>query len=131
MSLFGFERPQSPLEFELRLQEYIELARAEKTYEALAYWRKHLQLWQDTHLARIQQATGLIAFRPNTKCKSYKVRFNFGLSPLASFQPPFSAYTAQTDGATLSNASKAPSFNFTPFRRHLYYTMLSQQDSQH
>ncbi|KIM22289.1 hypothetical protein M408DRAFT_332984 [Serendipita vermifera MAFF 305830] len=68
----ALRKNKSPLEFELRLQEYIELARAEKTNEALVYWRKHLQLWQDTHLAQIQQATGLIAFRPDTKCKSYQ-----------------------------------------------------------
>ncbi|CAG7849834.1 Protein FYV10 [Serendipita indica DSM 11827] len=60
------------LEFELRLQEFIELARNEKSMEAFVYWRKHLQPWQETHLARIQQAAGLLAMSPSRKCKSYQ-----------------------------------------------------------
>jgi len=61
------------LEFELRLQEYIELARAEKTFEALVYWKKHLQVWQDTHLVRMKQAAGLLNFSADTKLKTYQV----------------------------------------------------------
>ncbi|TFK34451.1 CTLH/CRA C-terminal to lish motif domain-containing protein [Crucibulum laeve] len=63
---------KSTLEFELRLQEYIELSRSRNMLEAIAYSKKHLVPWQDTHLAQIEQASALLAFPPNTRCPSYK-----------------------------------------------------------
>lgn len=64
---------QSTLEFDLRMQEYIELSRARKTMEAIAYSKKFLISWQDTHLAQIRQLSALLAFEPNTTCGPYKV----------------------------------------------------------
>lgn len=64
---------QSTLEFELRLQEYIELSRARKREEAIAYSKKHLIIWQETHLAQIRTASALLAFPPTTSCGPYKV----------------------------------------------------------
>ncbi|KAI0261599.1 CTLH/CRA C-terminal to lish motif domain-containing protein [Gloeopeniophorella convolvens] len=63
---------KSTLEFDLRLQEYIELARDRRTTDAIAYSRKHLISWQDTHLTQIQQASALLAFPPTTTCNPYK-----------------------------------------------------------
>ncbi|KAI5996130.1 CTLH/CRA C-terminal to lish motif domain-containing protein [Pisolithus albus] len=63
---------KSTLEFELRLQEYIELARARKTQEAITYSRKHLVSWQETHLSQITQASALLAILPSTNCGQYK-----------------------------------------------------------
>ncbi|KAF7325858.1 hypothetical protein MKEN_00436500 [Mycena kentingensis (nom. inval.)] len=60
------------LEFDLRLQEYIELTRASKRTEAIEYSRKHLVAWQDTHLEQIQQAVALLAFPPETAYGRYK-----------------------------------------------------------
>jgi macrophage erythroblast attacher len=65
---------QSTLEIELRLQEFIELARGRKAKEALAYFQKHLASWQDTHIEQLQQAATLLAFSPSTSCAPYKVR---------------------------------------------------------
>ncbi|KIK20479.1 hypothetical protein PISMIDRAFT_657461 [Pisolithus microcarpus 441] len=65
-------RHSSTLEFELRLQEYIELARARKTQEANTYSRKHLVSWQETHLSQITQASALLAILPSTNCGQYK-----------------------------------------------------------
>jgi macrophage erythroblast attacher len=65
--------PQSTLEFELRLQEYIELARAQKKQEAMAYLQKHLASWQETHLPQIMQVSMLLAVGPSTKCGRYRV----------------------------------------------------------
>lgn len=67
------ETLQSTLEFELRLQEYIEFARARKTQEAIAYARKYLVPWQETHLEQITQAMALLAIQPSTTCGQYKV----------------------------------------------------------
>ncbi len=64
---------QNTLEFDLRLQEYIELARARKTVEAMAYSKKHLLPWQDTHYRQIVQAAALLCCPPTTACGPYKV----------------------------------------------------------
>ncbi|KAF8842873.1 hypothetical protein BDN67DRAFT_946606 [Paxillus ammoniavirescens] len=63
---------KSTLEFELRLQEYIELARTRKTQDAIAYSKKHLVLWQETHLQQIMQASALLAVQPSTTCGQYR-----------------------------------------------------------
>ncbi|KAI0947987.1 hypothetical protein AcW1_009608 [Taiwanofungus camphoratus] len=63
---------KNTLEFDLRLQEYIELARARKDMEAIAYSKKHLLPWQETHLAQIHQASALLCYPPSTTCGPYK-----------------------------------------------------------
>ncbi|KAI0332824.1 hypothetical protein GY45DRAFT_1320396 [Cubamyces sp. BRFM 1775] len=63
---------KNTLEFDLRLQEYIELARAGKTVEAMAYSKKHLLPWQETHLHQVVQAAGLLCYPPTTTCGPYK-----------------------------------------------------------
>ncbi|KAJ7634752.1 CTLH/CRA C-terminal to lish motif domain-containing protein [Roridomyces roridus] len=68
----ALRKMKSTLEFDLRLQEYIELSRAVKHKEAIEYSRKHLVAWQDTHLDQIQTAAALLAFRPNTSYGRYK-----------------------------------------------------------
>ncbi|RUS16328.1 CTLH/CRA C-terminal to lish motif domain-containing protein [Jimgerdemannia flammicorona] len=68
----NLRKMKSTLEFNLRLQEYIELVRARRMTEAIAYVRKHLTSWAETHLREIQQAMGLMAFPPETQCAPYK-----------------------------------------------------------
>ncbi|KDR80093.1 hypothetical protein GALMADRAFT_222986 [Galerina marginata CBS 339.88] len=63
---------KSTLEFDLRMQEYIELSRARKNLEAIAYSKKYLIPWQDTHIAQIRQLSALLAFPPSTPCGPYK-----------------------------------------------------------
>ncbi|KAL1677988.1 CTLH/CRA C-terminal to lish motif domain-containing protein [Schizophyllum commune] len=63
---------KSQLEFELRLQEFIELCRQRNTAQAIAYSRKHLIAWQDTHMPQIQHALALLAYAPATQCGPYK-----------------------------------------------------------
>ncbi|KAI0760120.1 CTLH/CRA C-terminal to lish motif domain-containing protein [Fomes fomentarius] len=63
---------KNTLEFDLRLQEYIELARARKTLEAIAYSKKHLLPWSDTHYNQIVQAAALLCYAPTTSCGPYK-----------------------------------------------------------
>ncbi|KAJ1797839.1 GID complex subunit containing RING finger motif, partial [Coemansia sp. RSA 2598] len=55
---------QCSLEFELHLQEYIEMIRARNTPAAILYAKKHLSPWSDTQLPRIQRAMTLLAFSP-------------------------------------------------------------------
>ena len=61
------------MEFDLRFQEFIELARERRLLDAIAYQRKYLVQWQDTHMPQIHQASALLAFPPYTTCGQYKV----------------------------------------------------------
>lgn len=69
----ALRKVKSTLEFELRLQEYIELCRERKTAEAIAYMNKYLsQQWYETHMTEISKASALLAFPPTTTCRPYK-----------------------------------------------------------
>ncbi|KAF7360446.1 hypothetical protein MVEN_00774900 [Mycena venus] len=68
----ALRKMKSTLEFDLRLQEYIELARAGRRQEAIDYSKKHLVPWQETHLDQIQQALALLAVLPSTSYGRYK-----------------------------------------------------------
>jgi len=61
------------LEFSLREQEFIELARERRSQDAIAYAKKHLTPWQETHMKELSQVMALLAFPPDTKCQPYKV----------------------------------------------------------
>ncbi|KAG5456974.1 MAG: CTLH/CRA C-terminal to lish motif domain-containing protein, partial [Olpidium bornovanus] len=70
----ALRKNKSALEFQLRLQEYVELVRARKLVDAIAYAKKYLVSWADAHMKEIQTAMGLLAFSPDTSCKPYMVR---------------------------------------------------------
>lgn len=55
---------QNNLEFELRLQQYIELIRSAKLLEAMQHARKYLVPYQATHTEEIRKASALLAFSP-------------------------------------------------------------------
>ncbi|KZV67891.1 hypothetical protein PENSPDRAFT_676621 [Peniophora sp. CONT] len=74
----ALRKAKSTLEFDLRLQEFIELARARKRSEAIMYSRKYLHSWQDTHLSQITQAAALLAIPPTTTCPPYKRLYDVG-----------------------------------------------------
>ncbi|CAO3679601.1 unnamed protein product [Rhizopus stolonifer] len=68
----SLKKTKSTLEFNLRLQEHIELARASKGLEAIVYAQKHLAAWKATEDVRIGQAMGLLAYKSDTRCQPYK-----------------------------------------------------------
>ncbi|KAI8388350.1 CTLH/CRA C-terminal to lish motif domain-containing protein [Radiomyces spectabilis] len=68
----GLKKLKSTLEFNLRLQEHIELAKTGKRIEAVNYAKKYLTAWQDTESKRIMQAMALIVFSKDTECQPYK-----------------------------------------------------------
>ncbi|KAF9973530.1 GID complex subunit containing RING finger motif [Actinomortierella ambigua] len=51
----SLKKIKSTLEFSLREQEFIELVRKRQTQEAIAYARKYLTPWQETHMREIKQ----------------------------------------------------------------------------
>eukprot|EP00127_Corallochytrium_limacisporum_P004125 Clim_evm70s157 gene=Clim_evmTU70s157 len=62
---------KSTLEFNIRVQEFVELIRADKRLDAIKYARKHLAPAADKNLAEVQQAMGLLAFPTSTRCRPY------------------------------------------------------------
>ncbi|KAK8671660.1 hypothetical protein V6N13_038248 [Hibiscus sabdariffa] len=67
------KKSKSKFEFQLRLQEFIELVRAENYMRAILYARRYLAPWGATHLKELQQVMTTLAFRSNTECAKYKV----------------------------------------------------------
>ncbi|TDL22689.1 hypothetical protein BD410DRAFT_787966 [Rickenella mellea] len=68
----ALRKMKSTLEFDLRLQEFIELARSRKTLDAINYSKKYLISWQDSQLHQIRHASALLAYPPTTTCGPYK-----------------------------------------------------------
>lgn len=64
----------SSLEFRLRLQEFVELARARRKFDAIDYARTHLSLvtLSEDRFAEVQRTMALLAFPPTTTCQPYK-----------------------------------------------------------
>ncbi|KAI9284377.1 CTLH/CRA C-terminal to lish motif domain-containing protein [Umbelopsis sp. AD052] len=68
----SLKKLKSTLEFNLRLQEYIELVRLGKKTEAIQYVQKYLSSWSESHLRQLEQAMALLAFPKDTLCEPYK-----------------------------------------------------------
>lgn len=67
------QKVQSKLDFQFRLQEFVELARARRKTDAIMYMRKYLTAHCDSERFRdIQRFMALLAFGPNTTCSNYK-----------------------------------------------------------
>lgn len=69
------KKSKSKFEFQLRLQEFIELVRAENMMQAITYARKYLALWGSTHMKELQRVLATLAFKSNTECATYKALF--------------------------------------------------------
>ncbi|XP_077215234.1 lisH/CRA/RING-U-box domains-containing protein [Tasmannia lanceolata] len=69
------KKSKSKFEFQLRLQEFVELVRAENNLRAITYARKYLAPWGATHMKELQRVMATLAFKSNTECATYKVLF--------------------------------------------------------
>ncbi|OVA18228.1 CTLH [Macleaya cordata] len=69
------KKSKSKFEFQLRLQEFIELVRADNHLQAITYARKYLAPWGATHMKELQRVMATLAFKSNTECPKYKVLF--------------------------------------------------------
>ncbi|KAM3338728.1 protein MAEA [Capsicum galapagoense] len=69
------KKSKSKFEFQLRMQEFIELVRAENMMRAITYARKYLAPWGSTHMKELQRVLATLAFKSNTECTTYKVLF--------------------------------------------------------
>ena len=64
---------QNRLEFELRLQQFIELRRNGQLVEARQHAQKYLTQHAGTYLEEVKRAAGLLAYPPGTQVIEYKV----------------------------------------------------------
>ncbi|KAG2312212.1 hypothetical protein Bca52824_023769 [Brassica carinata] len=69
------KKSKSKFEFQLRLQEFIELVRADSYKQAIHYARKHLKPWGATHMNELQHVLATLAFKSTTECTTYNFFF--------------------------------------------------------
>ncbi|CAM8910718.1 hypothetical protein QQ045_033322 [Rhodiola kirilowii] len=69
------KKSKSKIEFQLRLQEFIEFVRAENNMRAITYARKYLSPWGGTYMKELQRVLATLIFKNNTDCVIYKVLF--------------------------------------------------------
>lgn len=67
---------KSNMEFNLRMQEFIELVRSNRRMDAIKHARKHFPSFEEEHLASIQQVMALLAFPVTTEIECYKTLFD-------------------------------------------------------
>ncbi|KAJ1515683.1 hypothetical protein HMI54_011888 [Coelomomyces lativittatus] len=69
----NLKKIKSNLEFNLRLQEFIELARSRQLSQCLDYAQTYLSNWavDTTTMEHMQPVLGCIAFHPSTYCEPY------------------------------------------------------------
>ncbi|KAK9890601.1 hypothetical protein WA026_011966 [Henosepilachna vigintioctopunctata] len=67
---------KSNMEFNIRLQEFIELVRVDKRMDAIKHARKYFGNFEDEHLPQIQRVMALLAFPVDTQLSPYKSLFN-------------------------------------------------------
>lgn len=68
----NLRKVRSSLEFEVRLQHFIELVRNGRRDDAINYSRKHLAKSVDTQFPMMQQASALLAYPPSVNVSPYK-----------------------------------------------------------
>lgn len=57
---------KSNMEFNLRVQEFIEFVRVDRRMDAIKHARKYFSYFEEEHLITIQQVMALLAFPVNT-----------------------------------------------------------------
>lgn len=63
------------MEFNLRIQEFVELIRSDHRMDAIKHARKHFPSFEDEHLSTIQQVMALLAFPVTTSIKNRNKSF--------------------------------------------------------
>lgn len=67
---------KSNMEFNLRVQEFVELIRSDRRMDAIKHARKHFPPFEEEHLVSIQQVMALLAFTVTTQIDCYKCLFD-------------------------------------------------------
>ncbi|KAL8739327.1 MAG: hypothetical protein Q9181_000058 [Wetmoreana brouardii] len=69
-------KTNNTLEFELRLQQFIELGRKGLLLEARQHAQKYITLNTDTNTPEVLRAAGLLAYPPNTRIEPYRTMYS-------------------------------------------------------
>lgn len=69
------KKTQSPLEFYLRRQTFVELARKRELTQAIAYGKKFFIPWMEQYRREVEQSTALLAIWPTTEVAPYKALY--------------------------------------------------------
>ncbi|KAL8945372.1 MAG: hypothetical protein Q9211_000142 [Gyalolechia sp. 1 TL-2023] len=69
-------KTSSSLEFELRLQQFIELRRRGQLWEARQHAQKHISSNAETNPVEVRRAAGLLAHPPETKVEPYRTMYS-------------------------------------------------------
>ncbi|KAK2749148.1 GID complex subunit containing RING finger motif [Myotisia sp. PD_48] len=72
----ALKKAQNKLEFDLRMQQYIEMLRAGEKTAARQHARKYLTPHSDMHKDDILRAAGLLVFEPGTEYGPYKTMYS-------------------------------------------------------
>ncbi|KAF5298077.1 hypothetical protein FQA39_LY11845 [Lamprigera yunnana] len=64
---------KSNMEFNLRIQEFVELIRSDRRMDAIKHARKHFPSFEEEHLSTIQKVMALLAFPIATEIPYYKM----------------------------------------------------------
>merc|ERR1712187_143144 len=75
----ALKKSQYNLEFELRLQQYIEMIRTgdkKKLLEAMVHAKKYLTPCMETQSTEVSHAAGLLAFPRDTKAEPYRAMYS-------------------------------------------------------
>lgn len=67
---------KSTMEFNIRVQEFIELVRKDRRIDAIKHARKHFPSFEDEHLATIQKVMALLAFSVDAVIAPYASLFD-------------------------------------------------------
>ncbi|XP_056633010.1 E3 ubiquitin-protein transferase MAEA [Diorhabda carinulata] len=67
---------KSNMEFNVRVQEFVELIRCDRRMDAVKHARKYFPGFEDEHLTTIKQVMALLAFPVNTEIEPYKALFD-------------------------------------------------------
>lgn len=70
------KKARSPLEFRLRVQEFLELVRGDRLSAAIKYARTDLAPWAAQYGPELQRAAAVLAFRAHTRCEPYTALFS-------------------------------------------------------
>lgn len=69
-------RINSNIEFNLRVQEFVELVRKNARTEAVVHARKHFPAFEKTQIKEICECMALLAYQPNTTIEPYRSLFD-------------------------------------------------------
>lgn len=116
------------MEFQLRLQEYVELVRQRKFIEAISYAKKYLASFASVYGKEVQTALALVAFGPDTQCLRYKASSILCMIPTSTRSNFFlyRNYSAQIDGTNFTSSSTLHILRSSRYHRAPYLTYTFQ-----